>query len=159
MSDVRLKIFNILDKNPDCYIVRRNQWHYDGVVYKGAKETNKNYENDFKNNLMESKFSLCPSGTGPNSIRISESMSFGSIPVILANSLILPEIPQINYNDIFVFFSENNILNLYGYLKHLECNLEKLNEMSRKNVEIYNTYFAPDKIINTVLVFYGKDIV
>jgi hypothetical protein len=159
ISDVRLKILNIFDKYSDCFIVRREEWHYNRVVFIGDKETNKDYEMQFKNNLMNSKFSLCPSGSGPNSIRIWESMSFGSIPVILADTLILPEIPQINYNDIFVFFSEKNISNLYNHLKYLENYPEKLNEASHKNIEIYNKYFAPDKIINTVLTIYNKDII
>jgi len=39
--------------------------------------------------LKNSKMSLCPMGTGPSTLRLFESMSFGSIPVIF-NNLKLP---------------------------------------------------------------------
>ncbi|MDP5191674.1 exostosin domain-containing protein, partial [Rheinheimera baltica] len=40
--------------------------------------------------MLDTKFSLCPSGTGPNSIRLWESIEFNAIPVILADTLDLP---------------------------------------------------------------------
>ena len=40
---------------------------------------------------MASRYSLCPSGAGPNSIRLWESLAVGAIPIILADTLELPE--------------------------------------------------------------------
>jgi hypothetical protein len=40
--------------------------------------------------LRTSVFALCPSGAGPNSIRLWEALGFGAIPVILADTLHLP---------------------------------------------------------------------
>jgi len=45
---------------------------------------------DYIQTLAHSKLSLCPRGTGPSTLRLFESMSVGSIPVIF-NSLKLPE--------------------------------------------------------------------
>ena len=33
---------------------------------------------------------MCPSGSGPNSIRLWESLAVGSIPILLADTLELP---------------------------------------------------------------------
>ena len=41
--------------------------------------------------LLKSVFSLCPSGSGPNSIRLWESLGIGTIPVVLADTLDLPK--------------------------------------------------------------------
>ena len=40
--------------------------------------------------LQNSCFALCPSGSGPNSIRLWEALGYGSIPVILSDELQLP---------------------------------------------------------------------
>jgi hypothetical protein len=45
---------------------------------------------EFQDSLRNSTFSLCPSGSGPNSIRLWESIGAGSIPVILADTYAPP---------------------------------------------------------------------
>jgi hypothetical protein len=47
--------------------------------------------NIYNDILIKSRYSLCPSGSGPNSIRFWESLAVGSIPVLLADTLDLPE--------------------------------------------------------------------
>ena len=41
--------------------------------------------------MIDSRYSLCPSGSGPNSIRFWESLAYGSIPILLADTLELPK--------------------------------------------------------------------
>jgi len=45
--------------------------------------------------LKNSKMSLCPMGTGPSSLRLFESMSVGSIPIIFNNLKLPKEIKEI----------------------------------------------------------------
>lgn len=45
---------------------------------------------EIENILQKSIFSLCPSGTGPNSIRLWESIGCGSIPVVLSDDYLPP---------------------------------------------------------------------
>jgi hypothetical protein len=78
-------------------IISRESWHYDGVVYKeqiGVEFTVENQtqqaSEEFIKILRDSIFSLCPSGTGPNSIRLWESIGMGAIPVILADTYLPP---------------------------------------------------------------------
>jgi predicted transcriptional regulator len=37
--------------------------------------------------MQETVFCLCPSGSGPNSIRLWEAIEFGCVPVILSDTL------------------------------------------------------------------------
>ena len=120
LTSIRQKIFDIFSNYSDCYIKRRYEWHYNGVVYKNQKETNHVYETEYNEKLAHSKFSLCPSGSGANTIRIWESMSFGSIPVILADTLVLPKLKNIDWEDCFIIWKESEIEKLYDYLKSLD---------------------------------------
>ena len=52
-----------------------------------AKQT----QQRFKTVLAKSRFSLCPRGTGPSSIRFWESLQAGAIPVLIADGLRLPD--------------------------------------------------------------------
>jgi hypothetical protein len=153
LTKIREKIFDIFSKYADCFIIRRNQWHYGGVVYGDQKTTNTNFEKEYKQNLRETIFSLCPSGSGPNSIRIWESMSYGCIPVILADTLILPEIKNIDYNDFFIIWKENEIEKLYDYLKSIDG--ETLLKMSLKNIEMYKKYFSTDKMNQVIIEYFN----
>jgi hypothetical protein len=91
-------IIDHLADDPRGQIVGRDNWHYGKVVYEGQVNSNgetvgphastrdTGAEEQFKASLSRSVFSLCPSGTGPNSIRLWESLGAGSIPVVLADS-------------------------------------------------------------------------
>ncbi len=151
LTDIRERIFKI--NKSDCYIKRRERWHYNGIVYENKNKTNEEYEKEYKNNLIETKFSLCPSGSGPNSIRIWESISYGCIPVILADTLILSEIKGINWEEYFIIYKENEIENLYEYLKTIPK--EKIEEMSKKCERIYKEYFCPEKMNKTIKEYFN----
>jgi hypothetical protein len=144
MSDIRLKIFNIFSKYNDCLIKHRYNWHYSSIVYNKKVDNLDDFEYEYKLSLSQSIFSLCPSGSGPNSIRIWESISYGTIPVILADDFVLPRISDVNYNDCFIFWKESNIENLYKYLKNIDISI--IEKMSKKCIQLYNNYFSPDRI-------------
>lgn len=99
LTDVRDKIFK-LAKIDNAYVENTGGWHFNEIVYTEKQNNKKSYDasDNHKDNtekynsvLLNSKFSLCPSGTGPNSIRFWESLACGSIPVLLADTLELPE--------------------------------------------------------------------
>lgn len=96
LSKVREWIYS-LPPQPDVYVRQRHEWHYEGQVYreqvKGRLESadavaqRKTHEQEYRNLLEKSIFSLCPSGSGPNSIRLWETLGAGGIPVILSDQL------------------------------------------------------------------------
>ena len=152
ISDIRLKLYNIFSKYSDCLIKETKEWHYQSYVYKDKIELKLEDELEYKLSLSQSIFSLCPSGSGPNSIRIWESMSYGTIPVILADNLVLPKIEGVNYEDCFIIWKESEIENLYEYLKKID--IQKIESMSKKCIELFNNYFAPDKMHLQVLEYF-----
>ena len=92
-------IIDQLGGDQRALVVARDKWHYNRTVY--DFQTHKRLDADptvenearareFKDVLRDSLFSLCPSGTGPNSIRLWESIAVGAIPVVLADGLRLP---------------------------------------------------------------------
>lgn len=105
-NDDRVKLFDAakLTNRDDIFVDLGNEWHFNKLVYeeqvlnkKIAKEHISSHdEKTFKYNsiLSDSRFSLCPEGAGPNTLRFWESIAVGSIPVIFSDDLaILKEHP------------------------------------------------------------------
>jgi len=156
MSDIRERLFDLYSNREDMCVIRRDQWHYQEVVYRNGTTTDSSKEREYKRILEDSVFSLCPSGTGPNSIRLWESMSYGCIPVLLADGLVLPSIPNLNWKDVFIIWKESDLPNLLDYLTSLDA--ASIQRMSLLNYKIFNTYFSKDKFINTILKHYKSPI-
>lgn len=155
LTKIRCDIFNIFSKYSDCYIIERKGWHYRSIVYENKETTEReNEEIEYKKVLSESIFSLCPSGSGPNSIRIWESMGYGTIPIILADTLILPKINGINWEDYFILYEESKINNLHDYL--LLLSPEKIKNMSQNNIVLFNKYFSKESISNLIIDWFSN---
>ncbi len=107
LTNARELILDLLSDHPKGLIIGRDSWHYNKVVYEhqirkngalGDRKEDLVYQSaseQFKASLAQSLFSLCPSGTGPNSIRLWESLGAGSIPVILAETYAPPGNPAL----------------------------------------------------------------
>lgn len=142
LTDIRMTIVKEFSNKPDCYIKKREKWHYQEYVYKDNEVIDKEKTEEYINILKQSRFSLCPSGTGPNSIRLWESLSFGSIPVILADTYVLPQINDIEWDKYVIRWEESKIGELYEYLKTVPT--EEIERKSKSCIEIFNTYFADE---------------
>tara|TARA_R110000737_G_scaffold216683_1_gene233111 strand:- start:77 stop:982 length:906 start_codon:yes stop_codon:yes gene_type:complete len=99
ISDIRQRIFNLPSKE-NSVIENTGDWHFNEVVYSihqsgqgllNESETRRNNTRIYNDLLIRSRYSLCPSGSGPSSIRFWESLGSGSIPVLLADTLELPD--------------------------------------------------------------------
>ena len=98
MTDVRQRLFDMIHPK-NTYVKDIGEWHFDKIVY-NPKQNNKGElnitENHTKNKesyndlLLGSRYCLCPSGSGPNSIRFWEALAVGSIPILLSDTLDLP---------------------------------------------------------------------
>lgn len=161
LTEIRKEMFSAFLNKPDCFIKANDSWFYQGVVYdSNFKDNTKllyNQNTDielYKLTMANSKFSLCPLGTGPNSIRFWESLSYGCIPILLSDNLILPEILGIKYDDFCIIWKETQIDSLYNYL--LKFDDKRIKQMSNKCVEMYNNYFSINKIHTSVLYYFSK---
>jgi len=118
LTNARELILDLLKDHPEGLIIGRDTWHYNKVVYdhqirkntavddKKEELVNQSASDQFKASLAQSLFSLCPSGSGPNSIRLWESLGAGSIPVILADTYAPPGNPKL-WEQAVVFCEEN----------------------------------------------------
>jgi len=100
LTDVRKRIFD-MKHSESAVVKKRPYWHFAPTVYDEQLEGKDiplekkadldERENEYRDILARSIFSLCPSGSGPNTIRLWESLYAGAIPVILSDDLILPD--------------------------------------------------------------------
>jgi len=82
---VRKEIYKQLNEREDCLIVDTGDWHYNASRTRQAVNSA-----EYIKLLGNTKYSLCPRGTGPSSIRIWEAMAMGSAPIIVSDFLKMP---------------------------------------------------------------------
>jgi hypothetical protein len=135
----------------DSCILSRNEWYYQSIVFDKqlfgkAIGPQKQCQLDddaavYRYILEETVFSLCPSGSGPNSIRLWESLGFGSIPVILADSLKLPG-GMHEWRDAAIFIPENkkSIKLLPARLRELASQQDVLDGYQRAVGRLWEKY-------------------
>jgi hypothetical protein len=125
ISDIRKRLLE-LKKFPDYVISLSDSWHFNNAVYndqlnfRQTVQTATEQMGARKYNLLisDSVFSLCPSGAGPNSIRLWEALGAGSIPVILADTYELPRLtklhnkPRASWEEAVIIHPESEISGL-----------------------------------------------
>ncbi len=143
LTKIRNNIFN-LPKDGKSIIINTGDWHFNTTVYSRMQNVNKDLNIDKKHIdktsqyneiLLNSRYSLCPSGSGPNSIRFWESLACGCIPVLLSDTLELPY--NIKWDDAIVIMRENDIHNIHNILSNIDS--EKESVMRKNCLNIYNT--------------------
>jgi hypothetical protein len=130
-NGIRSTLKNLLLKNSNFYVSERISFE------------------QYKRILSSSKFTFCPKGNGLSSYRFFESFHLNSIPVLIADNVILPYVDKINYTDFIVRIKESDCNNLDYIINRLngieyDIMLQKLNEVREmftlKGVqeEVYN---------------------
>lgn len=138
LSDTRERIFS-LPSADDVHLKLRDGWHFERHVYAeqmlGHEPVDRELEseeakaNEYVAVLEQTKFSLCPSGTGPNSIRLWESIEHGSIPVILADTLALPGAKELWAKAcVFVPEADESLRELPAQLRRLAADSHLISE-------------------------------
>ncbi|MBF0409922.1 MAG: exostosin family protein [Candidatus Riflebacteria bacterium] len=86
-NPLRKKIYDTLVGTKDWLINDTGVWHFS----KSPDQREKDKES-YINSLQNSIFCLCPPGTGAGTLRLWESISCGTIPVIFGNTLLPKEL-------------------------------------------------------------------
>ena len=98
-DDSRIKLFEAAKTygKDDVFVDLGNEWHFNKVVYEeqvlqkeiDSHHIDEHHQRTFRYNaiLSDTKFSLCPEGAGPNTLRFWESIAVGSIPVVFSDDL------------------------------------------------------------------------
>ena len=160
LTESRNIIIEDLSKTHTGHIIGNETWHYNKVVYdhqvRGVEKkadalVDQSASENFIKKLRQSVFSLCPSGTGPNSIRLWESLGLGSIPVILADTLALPGNPEL-WKEAAVFCKEDkaSILALPKILKSIHTDPVALARKRHAMKQIWKLY-GIDSFVHDIL--------
>ena len=99
LSNSRDLILSNLANLPGSLISGNANWFYEDLVHKVqiretldaqdplfTGELRQQQERNYLESLRRSVFALCPSGTGPNTIRLWEALGCGAIPVVLSDT-------------------------------------------------------------------------
>lgn len=152
LTEARRWIFGLPPRD-DAYIERRSEWHFEGAVYgeqiggvmqsKADLQRQRIREQQYVKVMRQSLFSLCPSGSGPNSIRLWESLGFGCIPVILSDTLRLPGELSL-WRDSAVFVPETSlaISRLPGMLEAMTKDSDLIVRMQSSGKRLWQFYCA-----------------
>lgn len=165
ITNIREKIFKLANTRDDIYIQNTGQWHFQSDVYNSSQNMtgSLNENSDHKNKtllfcqiMLQSRFSLCPVGSGPGTIRFWESLGYGSIPVLLADCYDLPKHKL--WNDSIVIIKENQLDKLDEILDNIS--IEKENKMRKNCLDIYKYFKNKYKCVlpqSTKLKIYMPD--
>jgi hypothetical protein len=116
------------------FIIRKKFW--------GGIPNDTNLIKEFKNNILNSHFTLCNRGAGNFSIRFYQVLSLGRIPIVLNDNTVLPFEDLINWQDYIII--ENTLEKLYDKtLKYWKSNSpEQIINNQKKCRELYDKFFT-----------------
>ena len=143
--------------NDKYYINIKKEWTFQKQVYVDQIQNNnfvstndEKLDTDYINLLESSQFTLCPSGTGPNSIRLWEALSVGSIPIVLSDNLLLNQ--QIEWEKYIIIWEEKNFSNLNEYIEKIPY--RKIQLMQNNCIELFNSMFSKTNFVKPILLYF-----
>lgn len=142
ISNIRKEIFEQWgeNKSSNIWVKNTDNWHFNADVY--TKYFKKDYQkqllltHQYNQTILNSRYSLCPSGAGPNSLRLWESLAVGSIPIILADTLELPEHPL--WRQSCLIIPEREVGNLMELIDQISK--EREDEMRSNCLKLYDHF-------------------
>lgn len=94
-------------------------------------------EDRYRNDLLTSKFALCPRGKGSSSFRLFEAMSVGCVPIIISDEWVEP--PLIDWSSCSIRIAENQLHNI---VEIISAHHDKVAAMSDACVKAYKGHFC-----------------
>jgi hypothetical protein len=141
-SRVRKKLFRLAFKREDILLRATDSAYFwkDFIVLQGIRKTgdNQDYLVDYTQEILQSRFVLCPRGNGNSSYRFFEVMEAGRVPVIISDSYVFPKIPY-EWNDLVIRVKENEVDRIEAILSQNEHRFEK---MAALNLKVYEECFS-----------------
>lgn len=146
---VRKKIFKLKYNHSNTYIRQRREWHFNIKNLINDKVRQLQEKLEYQEVLARSRFSLCPRGTGANTLRFWESLQAGAIPVLFADDMVLPE--GFNWSSCAIKIPESDVWKLDKILSKISPQKEK--EM-RENCLLAYTLFSDQNLVSVIRDFY-----
>jgi hypothetical protein len=169
ITEVRLRL-QALKNVHRFHIEIKDEWHFNEVVYRdqvgdGLYDERQRQDRHLKEYqsynriLSDSVFSLCPGGAGPNSLRLWESFSVGAIPVILSDSLCLPDIAQISggafsdWTELVIFHPEAEVESLPKTLREVPTEtIKRMSDNGRALIKAVNGFTCIGRHVERPLI-------
>ena len=133
-------------------VIYRDEYHVRHDTFK-VKSVNQKAESDYKSLLERSRFSLCPRGSSPSSVRFWESIHAGAIPILISDNWYLPEwdwdntIVKIKESD----FESMNYEDIANILSNITLNRENImRDNCRKAFESFRLSKYKDYIFDNI---------
>lgn len=135
------------DGGTDIYFELKDEWHYERIVYReqvrgevlcAVDHTADERETQKYNEIVsDSIFSLCPEGSGPNTLRLWESMAVGSIPVVVTDDWGRVDTSPlgIKLEECCIFIKSSEISGLFDRLRSIPEGA--IADMQKKCLELY----------------------
>ncbi len=117
---------------------------YDSGKHWGLETNDPEFRKKYIETLGNSKFSLCPRGTGISSVRTFESMAMGSFPVFIADGYEPPMKDVIEWDRISVSIPENFVDKIDTILSGTKLDHEYMNE-------VYTKYLSNENLHKTII--------
>jgi len=125
-------------------IKERKKWHF-----WASPEQREVEANEYKNVLARSRFSLCPRGTGPSTPRFWESLKAGSIPVLIADDMALPN--WIDWKSCIIRIPEKQVERIPYFLENISIQQEY--EMRRSCKQCFEQ-FSGTNFVSVIREYY-----
>jgi glycosyltransferase involved in cell wall biosynthesis len=159
LTDTRNHILERIPGSERCIISGNSEWFFNSVVYEKQISSNVNTSNPVDTSdkaayytylLGESIFTICPSGTGPNTIRVWESILSGSIPIILSDHWKTPGNFRLwRKSCIFLPDSDQGVNRILPTIRNLLANPMKISEMQGFLKELMLLY-GPETFVTDI---------
>jgi len=126
----------------NCIIEPTGQW-----FFSQSQDRQIHLKHRYVEVLKDTKFPLCPPGTGPSTLRFFESLSVGGIPIIL-NDMKLPK----DLDALVLKSSIDDIRNgkIYDFL-----NIQEIDEISEKIHSLYWNNYSNDNLSACILKYFN----
>lgn len=152
-SPIRSRIFK--SRHPkDAVIIQRESLHF--AIYH-VEKTPENKKRELKEKmeyidiLSRSRFSLCPRGVGPGTLRFWESLQAQAIPVIVTDKIVLPR--GFDWKSCVVQIMEKDVNRIPDILRAI--GLKKEEAMKKNCLKAYKL-FCGENLIKVIKDFYEK---
>lgn len=161
LSQIRNWLISDLADTEEGFIRARSSWHYDQAVYGSDTRCESELaaaESEYLDVMARSVFALCPSGSGPNTLRVWEAIGSGVIPVILSDTW-LPPGPEDLWRKAAVFWPENRerLPELVEHLRALRATPSRLADHHAAMATIWQRY-GPQDFVHDIMEIASTDM-
>lgn len=126
-----------------CVIKERPSWYFEDRKHDA--------NNQYVKALSNSRYSLCPVGSGPSTIRFWESLVAGAIPVLISDKIKLPEH---DWENCIVRVPEGKVRDVPGIVSSISAEREKV---LRDGCLRAAAKFTGDNFVSVIRDHYGNN--